>query len=129
VLDAVLFLIVQATWSLGLYFPLLAISGVALPFGDFLFAFIVCGLVSAYIPTPGASGSIEASYALVLGGLTGSFGHALSAVMLWRLGSYYLHLIFGGLLYGLVPQGKDLYARLADGTLARTKAGERPPPT
>jgi uncharacterized protein (TIRG00374 family) len=100
-LDTALFLLVQVIWSLGLYLPLLAISGSRLPFDDFLFAFIVCGLVSAYVPTPGASGSVEAAYALVLGDMTGGFGPALSAVFLWRLGSYYLHLPFGALLLAL----------------------------
>lgn len=110
ILDFLLFCLVQVVWSLGLYYPLRALSGVSLSYIDFLFAFIVSGLVAAYIPTPGASGSMEASYALVLGGLVGSFGPALSAVFLWRLGTYYLHLILGGLVYAFVKVPRSVYS-------------------
>ena len=124
--DLLLFFVVQVAWSLGLYYPLRALSGVSLPFVDFLFAFIICGLVAAYIPTPGSSGSIEASYAFVLGGLVGSFGPALSAVFLWRLGSYYLHLILGGVVHALVPMPKAVYGTRADGQIERIKRPKPP---
>jgi hypothetical protein len=123
--DILLFFLVQVIWSLGLYFPLRQLSGVSLPFVDFIFAFIICGLVSAYIPTPGASGSVEASFALVLGGLTGGFGQALSAVFLWRLGSYYLHLIVGGLTYAFVHPGRGVYESLPDGSMRRIRGASR----
>lgn len=119
--DSLLFILVEVVWALGLYYPLASLSGVTLRFDDFLFAFIVCGLVSAYVPTPGSSGSVEAAYALVLGGLTGGFGAALTAVFLWRLGAYYLHLVVGGLTYALVPVRKGAYAPSADGTVRRLK--------
>lgn len=119
--DSLLFILVEVVWALGLYYPLASLSGVTLRFDDFLFAFIVCGLVSAYVPTPGSSGSVEAAYALVLGGLTGGFGAALTAVFLWRLGAYYLHLVVGGLTYVLVPVGKGAYVPFPDGTVRRRK--------
>jgi uncharacterized protein (TIRG00374 family) len=121
--DILLFCLVQVTWAFGLYFPFRAMVGVSLPFIDFLFAFIVCGLVSSYIPTPGASGSVEAAYALVLGGLTGNFGSTLSAVFLWRLGSYYLHLLFGGIVYAALPIHSGVYKLRPDGGIYREKEG------
>ena len=123
--DSLLFILVEVVWALGLYYPLASLSGVTLNFADFLFAFIVCGLVSAYVPTPGSSGSVEAAYALVLGGLTGGFGAALTAVFLWRLGAYYLHLVVGGLTYAFAPVGKGSYATFADGTVRRLKPAGR----
>lgn len=120
-LDLILFYLVQIIWAIGLYYPLCALTGSSLPFIDFLFAFIVCGLVSTYIPTPGASGSIEAAYTLVLGGMTGAPGSALSATFLWRLGSYYLHLLLGGLVYFCVPTARSVYAPLPDGSLGRLR--------
>jgi uncharacterized membrane protein YbhN (UPF0104 family) len=124
VADLLLFFLVQVVWALGLYYPLKALSGNSLPFVDFLFAYIVCGLVSSYIPTPGAAGSAEASYALVLGGMVGSFGTALSAVLLWRLGSYYLHLLVGGLVYALVPVRKGVYKDDGQGRICRERRHE-----
>lgn len=121
IVDGILFILVEVVWALGLYYPLAALSGVNLRFDDFLFAFIMCGLVSAYIPTPGSSGSVEAAYALVLGGMTGGFGAALTSVFLWRLGAYYLHLIVGGLTYALVPIRKGSYVVCADGTTRPAK--------
>ena len=126
ILDLALFGLDQAIWALGLYLPLIALTGVPLHFGGFLFAFILCGLVSAYIPTPGASGSVETAYALVLGGITGSPGAALSAIILWRFGSYYLHLVLGGLVYTLVPPRRGLYARAEDGLIRRISAPSSP---
>jgi len=119
--DSLLFILVEVVWALGLYYPLASLSGVTLRFDDFLFAFIVCGLVSAYVPTPGSSGSVEAAYALVLGGLTGGFGAALTAIFLWRLGAYYLHLVVGGVTYAFVPVRKGSYSTFADGTVRRRK--------
>jgi len=123
--DSLLFILVEVVWALGLYYPLASLSGVTLNFADFLFAFIVCGLVSAYVPTPGSSGSVEAAYALVLGGLTGGFGAALTAVFLWRLGAYYLHLVVGGDRNAFAPVGKGSYSTFADGTVRRLKPAGR----
>jgi len=119
--DLFLFYLDQAIWAFGLYYPLCGLTGTQLPFIDFLFAFIVCGLVSAYVPTPGASGSVEASYALVLGGMTGSPGAALSAIFLWRLGSYYLHLLLGGIVYFGVPTARSVYETRSDGTIGHRR--------
>lgn len=126
ILDLILFGFDQVIWAFGLYYPLIALAGTPIHFGGFLFAFILCGLVSAYVPTPGASGSIETAYALVLGGVTGSPGAALSAIILWRLGSYYLHLIVGGLVYSLVPVARGCYAKGADGTVRKISVPSSP---
>ncbi len=119
-LDLAVHVFDQVLWAFGLYVPLVVLTGTTVPFGAFLFAFNLCGFVSTFIPTPGASGSIEASYSLVLGGLTGAPGAALSAVVLWRFGSYYLHLVLGGLVYFFVRTGTAVYSRGSDGITRRT---------
>lgn len=120
-LDLLLFAADQVIWAYSLYYPMSILTGVYINFGGFLFAFILCGLVSAYIPTPGASGSIEAAYALVLGGVTNAPGAALSAIIFWRAGAYYLHLLLGGIVYSLVPIPKGCYEKLLDGRIKRIR--------
>jgi uncharacterized membrane protein YbhN (UPF0104 family) len=55
-------------------------------------------MVVFYIPTPGASGSTEGAYHIFLSSLTGNSKVALTAVFGWRFSSYYMQIIFGGLL-------------------------------
>lgn len=119
--DLCLHILDQAIWAYGLYVPFHALTGAEVPFLPFLFAFNLCGLVSAFIPTPGASGSIEASYAIVLGGLADVAGSALSAIIIWRLGAYYLHLLASGLVYAFVHPGKKVYEAGADGYTRRLR--------
>lgn len=108
----------QVLWSLALYVPLAMLAGSPPPpFPEFLLSFVVCSLVSLFIPTPGASGSTEASFLLVLGTLTGKPGATMSAILIWRFGAYYMHLLFGGLVYFFVPTRKAVYTRGADGIL------------
>ena len=122
-LDLCCHILDQAIWAYGLYVPFHSLTGADVPFMPFLFAFNLCGLVSAFIPTPGASGSIEASYAIVLGGLADTAGEALSAIIIWRLGSYYLHLLLTGLVYALARTGKNVYSAGPDGIVKRAKRG------
>lgn len=122
--DLCLHILDQAIWAVGLYVPFHSLTGADVPFLPFLFAFNLCGLVSSFIPTPGASGSIEASYTIVLGGLANHSGQALSAIILWRFGSYYLHLLLSGLVYAFVRTGKGVYAAGPDGVVRRHSHGK-----
>ena len=127
-LDLCLHILDQAIWAFGLYLPFRSLTGAELPFLPFLFAFNLCGLVSNFVPTPGASGSIEASYAIVLGGLAEKSGSALSAIVVWRLGAYYLHLLLTGLVYALTRTGKNLYGSCPDGMVRRQRHRRWPLP-
>ncbi len=51
-------------------------------------------LVVYYIPTPGASGSIEAAYTLVFSAFMGNPQRVLVAVSVWRISTYYFHILF-----------------------------------
>ncbi len=125
----------QVLWSLGLYVPFRSLTGAELPFLSFVFAFNLCGLVSSFVPTPGAMGSIEASYAIVLGGFAAKAGAVPSAIMIWRFGAYYLFLLLTGLVYACIHPGKNVYAPGPGGFVERrrhrptrpgSRAGEPP---
>jgi uncharacterized protein (TIRG00374 family) len=111
----------QVLWSLGLYVPFRSLTGADMSFLSFVFAFNLCGLVSSFIPTPGATGSIEATYAIVLDGFTSRTGAVPTAIMIWRFGSYYLFLLVAGLVYTFVHPSKNVYASGPGGLLARRR--------
>jgi len=116
-IDMIFAAVEQVLWSVALYVPLAKLVGTPPPFPEFLLSFVVCSLVSLFLPTPGASGSTEASFLLVLGSLTGKPGATMSAILIWRFGAYYLHLLFGGLIYFFVPTRRAVYTRGEDGIL------------
>ena len=121
VLDIFVFMIDQFLWAMALYIPLTVLCGAPPPFQEFMISFILCSLISLFIPTPGAAGSVEASYLLVLSALTGKSAATMSAILLWRFGTYYLHLLLGSLVYFLVPQKKGVYAEGKDGLMRRVR--------
>jgi len=51
-------------------------------------------MVVYYIPTPGASGSVEASYHILFTSFTGDSKGVLLAIFGWRFATYYLQIIF-----------------------------------
>ena len=125
VLDIFLFMIDQLLWAMALYIPLAVLCGAPPPFQEFMISFILCGLISLFIPTPGAAGSVEASYLLVLSALTGKPAATMSAILLWRFGTYYLHLLLGGLVYFFVPQKKGVYTTDSNGFLRHIRPSRR----
>jgi len=121
VADLALYLVDQLIYAFALYVPLTAFVGIAIPVPEFLLTFILCSLVSAFIPTPGAAGSIEASFVLVLGAITGKPAEAMSAILIWRLGAFYLHLLFGSIVYFTVPIKAKIYTKDERGILRRQR--------
>ena len=124
-LDILIFMVEQIFWAMTLYVPLCILTGVAQPFPEFLLSFILCGLVSLFIPTPGAAGSIEASYLLVLSALTGKPAATMSAILIWRFGVYYVHLLVGGLVYFFIPMRKAVYTLGENGVLRHIRPDRR----
>jgi len=121
VLDILGTTITQTIWALSLYIPLVVLSGTTPPFQDFLLSYCLCGLLSLFVPTPGASGSTEASYLLVMGTLTGKPAATLSAILVWRVGTYYLHLLVGGLKYFTTRVPRSVYKKDKWGILRRIR--------
>ena len=68
-------------------------------FFDFLGLCSFIYLINAFLPIPGASGGSEGVYVLLFSFL-GPVGTS-SSLFLWRFMSYYLGLIFGGLVFSL----------------------------
>lgn len=120
--DLALYMVDQLLYAFALYVPLTALVGKSVvPIPEFLLTFILCSLVSAFIPTPGAAGSVEASFVLVLGTLTGMPAETMSAILIWRLGTFYMHILFGSIVYFVVPIKANVYVEGPDGILRRQK--------
>lgn len=76
----------------------LCLLGQRLDFPTVFLAYMILNLLVFYIPTPGASGGIEGVYSLAFGTLSRDYSGVWSAVLLWRIGAYYLHLPLGLLM-------------------------------
>ena len=113
--------VTQTIWALSLYLPITVLTGVATPFPEFLLSYCLCGLVSLFVPTPGGSGGVEASYILVLSALTGKPAATMSAILLWRFGTYFLQLLLGALVYMFVKVPKNVYAKDKEGILRHVR--------
>lgn len=85
--------------GVSMWFMLTAITGVPLPVLHTVLTWIVVNQLVYYVPTPGASGSVEAMHTLVFSAVTGTPGTTFVAVVLWRLATYYLHIVFGGFIF------------------------------
>lgn len=73
----------------------------SLTFIDVTITFVIIWQVVFYIPTPGASGTIEGGFSLVFAGLTRAPELTFTMIVVWRLTSYYAHILFGGIIFGL----------------------------
>ena len=89
-------------------------------FAQILVVFVVLNFVFYYVPTPGASGSVEGVYAWVLSGMTGTPGPALAAIIVWRFATYYLHILFGFLVFMLRPKKLAMAIPFFDGLGGKT---------
>jgi uncharacterized protein (TIRG00374 family) len=99
--------IVLHAWSLQ--FVLEGVVGVKLSFELVLITYVILWQVVFYVPTPGASGSVEGAFALVYGGMTNAMSSTITAVFVWRFATYYLLLLFDGIMYGVL--GRPANAR------------------
>lgn len=120
--DIFLFLVDQLLAALALYIPLWVFTGGPIPIPEFLLSFILCGLISLFIPTPGGSGSVEAAYQLVLSALTGKPAATLGAILIWRFSCYYMHLLIGSLAYFFVPMKKNSYFTSPEGVTSSIRS-------
>lgn len=102
--------------GLSVYYVLLMITGVDLSYFQVLIVFVVIWQVVFYIPTPGASGSLEGAFAAAYAGLTGKPELTLVAIIVWRLGSYYVHVFSGLTLVSLYGRIKKFPVRKSSGT-------------
>jgi uncharacterized protein (TIRG00374 family) len=125
VLDVLGMATAQIIWAFTLYIPLSILTQTRPPFPDYLLSYTLCGLISLFVPTPGASGSVEASYLLVLGTLTGRPAATLSAILIWRVSTYYLHLLVGGIQYLVSKVPREVYKKDSRGILRRVRSSHQ----
>ena len=92
--------IVLHAWSL--HYVLQGVTGTSLPLGMVIITYVILWQIVVYVPTPGASGGVEGAFTLVYAGLTGALESTIVAIFVWRLASYYLLILFGGLVYSLL---------------------------
>jgi len=82
----------------SLYYVIIMVVGSGPSFFDVLMAYVVVWQVVFYIPTPGASGSIEGAFAVVYSELTHNPALTLVSIVVWRFATYYLHIFFGTII-------------------------------
>jgi glycosyltransferase 2 family protein len=100
-LDIVLGLVNLVLQVFSLQYVVHALTSTSIHFIKFFVTFVIANLVVYYVPTPGASGSVEGIYSLVFSGLTGHPDSTFVSVVIWRVATYYLHIFFGLVLFTL----------------------------
>jgi len=73
--------------------------------------YVILWQVVFYVPTPGASGGVEGAFALVYSGMTSALGPTIIAIFVWRFATFYLLLLFDGLVYAVLGRPANLVAR------------------
>jgi glycosyltransferase 2 family protein len=97
-----LVLIVMHAWSVQ--FVVQGITEKTLPAAMVFITYVILWQVVIYVPTPGASGGVEGAFTLVYGSMTGSLGQTAAAILVWRFATYYLLILFDGLVYALLAR-------------------------
>ena len=101
--------IVLHAWSL--MFVLDGVVGVRLSFVAVVITYVILWQVVFYVPTPGASGGVEGAFALVYAGMTGALGPTVFAIFVWRFATFYMLLLFHGLVYAVLGRRANSSAR------------------
>ena len=115
VLDILLGVSVMVLHAYSLQFVLEGVVGQKLSFLAVLTTFVILWQVVFYVPTPGASGSVEGVFALVYAGMTKALGPTIIAIFVWRFATFYLLLLFDALVYALLGRPANSSARRLTG--------------
>jgi hypothetical protein len=99
----------------SLQFVLEGVVGQKLSFVAVLITYVILWQVVFYVPTPGASGSVEGAFALVFAGMTKALGPTIIAIFVWRIATFYLLLLFDGLVYAILGRPANSSARRLSG--------------
>ncbi|KAF2957038.1 lysylphosphatidylglycerol synthase transmembrane domain-containing protein [Marinitoga sp. 38H-ov] len=101
ILDIILNIIILSLQSYALYYLFLKYANLNNNFNNFIIVFgsmMLLNMVVYYIPTPGASGTIEATYQLVFSSILKIHKGVFLSIIGWRFATYYLQILFGILL-------------------------------
>jgi len=115
VLDTLLGVANIVLHAYSLQFVLEGVVGQKLSFLAVLITFVILWQVVFYVPTPGASGSVEGAFALVYAGMTSALGPTIIAIFVWRFATFYLLLLFDGLVYAILGRQGNASARRLTG--------------
>ncbi|MGC9383215.1 MAG: lysylphosphatidylglycerol synthase transmembrane domain-containing protein [Kosmotogaceae bacterium] len=80
--------------ALSLYVVLNIVGGISIGLWELFLLFLTLNLVVYYVPSPGASGSVEGVYNLVLSGLAFNASKVVAGVIIWRFATFYFHIFF-----------------------------------
>ena len=100
-LDILLGLCIIFIHVFSLYYIINLITSADISFWVILVTHVIIWQIIFYIPTPGASGSVEAAFAMVYGNLTGLPELTFISIFVWRIASYYMHILFGGIIFSV----------------------------
>ncbi len=109
--DVTLGVLNLALQAASLTYVLARLTPLSASVADILVAFVIINLVVYYVPTPGASGSVEGAYIWVFSGMTGVPGMTAVAVLMWRVATYYFHILFGLIFFILRSSLKNTARR------------------
>ncbi|HOJ98959.1 MAG TPA: lysylphosphatidylglycerol synthase transmembrane domain-containing protein [Termitinemataceae bacterium] len=104
-LDIFLGFLNLALQAFSLAYVLHRITPIHTSYVHIMITFVIINLVVYYVPTPGASGSIEGSYVWVFSGMNNNPAATTVAILIWRFATYYLHVFFGLLFFLLYRKG------------------------
>jgi len=107
--------VVLHAWSLQ--FVLEGVVGVKLSFVAVVITYVILWQAVFYVPTPGASGSVEGAFALVYAGMTSALGPTVIAIFVWRFATSYMLMLFDGMVYAVLGRPANTAARRVPGTV------------
>ncbi|MBM7558303.1 lysylphosphatidylglycerol synthase transmembrane domain-containing protein [Marinitoga litoralis] len=98
IVDIILNLIILSLQAYAIYYLFLKYANLNNNFDNFIIVFgtmMLLNMVVYYIPTPGASGTIEATYQLVFSSILKIHKGVFLSIIGWRFATYYLQILFG----------------------------------
>ncbi len=116
VLDILMGVVNILLHAYSLLFVLQGVVGAQLSFLAVFISYVVLWQVVFYVPTPGASGGVEGAFALVYAGMTSALGPTIIAIFVWRFATFYMLLLFDGLVYMILGRAANTSARRIAGT-------------
>ena len=102
VLDILLGAVDIVLHAYSLRYVLEGVAGKSLSIGLVIITYVILWQVVFYVPTPGASGGVEGAFTMVYAGLTGALGPTVVAIFVWRFATYYMVVLFDGLVYAFL---------------------------
>lgn len=116
IVDILMGVVNIALHAYSLHFVLQGVVGVQLSFLAVAISYVILWQVVFYVPTPGASGGVEGAFALVYAGMTSALGPTIIAIFVWRFATFYMLLLFDGLVYMILGRSANSSARRITGT-------------